>query len=90
MERDAHGREVRRRPRPGSREPELDDPEPGFPDFEHNQWTFEGEIERLGAYARGTSRRQGRVRVVGLVVAFAMLAPILIGAISIIVRTFSG
>jgi hypothetical protein len=90
MERDEHGREVRRRPPPGSHEPDLNDPEPGFPEFEHNQWTFEGEIERLGAYARGTSRRQGRVRVVGLVVAFAMLAPIVIGAISIAWRVLYG
>jgi hypothetical protein len=30
--------------------------EAGFPTFRHNQWTFEGQIERLGHLSRSMSR----------------------------------
>ena len=33
--------------------------EEGFPAFEHNQWTVEGEIERFGAFGRGASASRG-------------------------------
>ena len=52
MEIDEHGRVVKRRPPPGAA---RDLPE-AFPTFEHNQWTFEGEIERLGTFARALNR----------------------------------
>ena len=55
--RDLRGREVRRRPPPGSRDADLED----------------------------RSRRVGWMRVLGVVVALAMLAPILIGVVSIVV-----
>ena len=32
--------------------------EQGFPRFQHDQWTFEGQMERLGAFARGVNRRK--------------------------------
>jgi hypothetical protein len=45
------------------------------PDYEHNQWTFEGEIERLGQFSRGAARATGWKRTVTLVVVVAMLLP---------------
>jgi len=79
MERDEQGREVRRRPPPAR--PDVDE---GFPAFEHNQWTFEGEIERLGTFARGVNRpgKPAWVRVGGWVVAIAILLPLLMGVVS--------
>lgn len=32
----------------------------GWPEFEHNQWTFEGRWERVGAFATGLRRIQER------------------------------
>lgn len=89
MERDELGREVRHVPPPGQVEPDLDDG--AWPDPEHNQWTFEGEIERLGVLARGVntrSRRSTAVRAAGWLVAIAMLLPIVIGLISVIAATW--
>ena len=77
MEIDEHGREVRR-PRPPG-EPDADELPEAFPTFEHNQWTFEGQIERLGAFARGASRARGGPRRVGLLLAAAVLLPFAIG-----------
>lgn len=50
----------------------------GLGDFEHNQWTFEGEVERLGAFATGARRAGGWKLVVAWVVAAAFLLPLLI------------
>lgn len=79
---DAPARRTVRRPRrPG---PPVDD---GFPEFEHNQWTFEGEIERLGGYAKGMHRAKQRrawIRWVGYLVAVAFLLPLVIGALQIV------
>ena len=78
MEIDEHGREVRR-PRPPG-EPDQDELPEAFPTFEHNQWTFEGQIERLGAFARGANRRaRGGPRWVGMVLAGLVLLPFAIG-----------
>lgn len=55
------------------------------PAYEHNQWTFEGEIERLGEFSRGASRASGWKRVVALVVAVALLAPVGIALVTIAV-----
>jgi hypothetical protein len=62
------------------------DVEPGFPSFEHNQWTVEGEIERLGAFARGASRTGGRRGVAARAVALVIIAPFLIFVVADIVR----
>lgn len=35
---------------------------PGFPEFRHNQWTVEGEIERFGALGRAGARSRGAKR----------------------------
>ena len=55
--------------------------EVGFPEFDHNQWTFEGEIERLGAFSSGASRARGWKRAVGLLLVVTMLAPIALAVV---------
>lgn len=56
-------------------------PLPGFPGFEHNQWTIEGEIERFGAFGRGAASATGWKRVVALLMVAIVLAPIALGMI---------
>jgi hypothetical protein len=56
------------------------------PEYEHNQWTFEGYIERLGAFSRGASRATGWKRAVALLVAFAILLPIAVGLVVYLVE----
>jgi len=51
------------------------------PEYEHNQWTFEGYIERLGAFSRGASRATGWKRAVALIVAIAILLPVVLGIV---------
>jgi hypothetical protein len=53
--------------------------ESGFPTFEHNQWTVEGEIERFGAFGRGASRATGWKRTVALVLVALLVGPIVVG-----------
>jgi hypothetical protein len=53
--------------------------ETGFPEFAHNQWTVEGEIERLGAFGRGGARARGWRRWVAIVLVAAIVGPLLIG-----------
>lgn len=48
---------------------------PGMPIFEHNQYTFEGEIERLGAFGRGGARAQGWKRVVAVLLVLTFVGP---------------
>jgi hypothetical protein len=59
----------------GGRRVDLED---GFPTFRHNQWTIEGEIERLGTFARGASRAAGWRRWVARAVALSIVAPFVI------------
>jgi hypothetical protein len=49
--------------------------EMGFPHFEHNQWTVEGEIERFGAFGSAASRLHGPKRwlATALVLLFVFL-----------------
>ena len=90
MERDELGREVRHRPPPGYREPELDDT--AWPDPEHSRYTFEGQMDQYGTLARGMARggRRPAVRIAGFVVVAAMLVPIVVGAISIALHALNG
>ena len=60
--------------------------EVGFPEFEHNQWTVEGEIERFGAFGHGVARARGWKRLVGLFLVVLIVLPILLGATSVVVR----
>ena len=59
------------------------------PEYEHNQWTFEGYIERLGAFSRGASRATGWKRAVALVVALAILLPFALAIALSVVRLVS-
>ena len=63
--------------------------EEGFPSFEHNQWTVEGEIERFGAFGRGVSSSRGWRRGVGFVLLALLVAPLVLQAAQIVSRLFS-
>lgn len=52
----------------------------GLGDFEHNQWTVEGEIERIGAFAAGARRATGwKGRLALFLLAAIFILPVLIG-----------
>jgi hypothetical protein len=63
--------------------------EEGFPAFEHNQWTVEGEIERFGAFGRGVSASRGWKRGVAMGLLTLLLLPFLIQAVQIVARLLS-
>ena len=56
----------------------------GFPKFRYNQWTIEGEIERLGAFASGAQRARGPKRWFALFLVVVFMAPLLLGVVSVI------
>ena len=60
---------------------EAHDGRPGFPAFEHNPWTVEGEIERLGAFGRSGASARGWRRYVAVTVAIAMVLPLVLGMV---------
>ena len=78
------GRRRRRRTRSDDRGGATADG--GFPRFEHNQWTVEGEIERMGAFARGARSASGARRWVALLLVAVLVGPILIGIPIMILR----
>ena len=91
MERDEHGREVRRRPAPGYREPELD--EGAWPDPVHSPYSVEGRIEQMGTLARGVNRGRAHhpaVRIAAYLVVTAMLVPIVLVTISLAMEALGG
>ena len=53
----------------------------GVPQFEHGQYTFEGEVERLGAFASGARRVRGPKRVVAFGLVLLFVVPIVLGAV---------
>jgi hypothetical protein len=55
----------------------------GFPAFEHNQWTVEGEIERFGAFGRGAARARGWRRGVAMLLLALILLPLLLEAVQL-------
>ena len=61
----------------------------GFPAFEHNQWTVEGEIERFGALGRGVSGSRGWKRGMAVGLLTLLLLPFLIQLVQIVARLFS-
>jgi hypothetical protein len=69
--------------------PEGTRAEVGVPPFDHGQYTFEGEIERLGAFASGARRARGpkRIIAIGLVVLFVL--PIVLAAVLEIVSSLT-
>ena len=56
---------------------------PGFPDFAHGQYTFEGEIERL---SRGMSGKDRMPKAASVALLVAILAPLVVLAVSLLVR----
>ncbi|MEA2973259.1 MAG: hypothetical protein QOG82_1717 [Actinomycetota bacterium] len=71
----------RRRPRPDQET--VENPE-GFPQFEHNAFTVEGEIERLGGISRGRSTAPRWARYVARGVALIILVPVAIGLVQFV------
>lgn len=57
----------------------------GFPQFDHAPWTFEGEIERLGAFASGSRRLRGPKRWLAVFIVVVFAAPVVIGAVSLLI-----
>jgi hypothetical protein len=62
----------------------------GFEEFEHNQWTIEGRIERLAAFARGAGRATGTRSVAAKVLAIAILTPFAVWFVSLLVELLNG
>ena len=60
--------------------------EEGAPVMEHNQWTFEGEIERLGAFSHGASRARGPARWLAVALVVMMVLPLVAGLVSLFTR----
>lgn len=60
----------------------------GFPQFRHNQWTFEGEIERLGAFGRGGARARGKKRLFAILVLFVFVLPLAVAAVQFLSHIF--
>lgn len=61
----------------------------GFPEFEHNQWTVEGEIERFGAFGAGARRAGGWKRIVATLLVVGLIAPMLAGTLFVFVRAIA-
>ncbi len=68
-------------------EPTADD-DIGRPRFEHGSFTFEGEIERLGAIGRHRSSAPRWARIVAQIVALAILVPFAVGLVVFLVDFF--
>ena len=58
----------------------------GFPQWEHDVFTFEGEMERLGAMGRNMSTAPRWARVVARVMAVLILAPLAVGRVAYAIR----
>ncbi len=71
-----------RRPWRGDAGPSAE-PE-GFPQWEHGAFTFEGEIERLGAIGRKMSDAPRWTRIVARVVAMLIVFPFVIGLVAFV------
>lgn len=75
-----------RRVRKGTSEADPADRQEGFPSWEHNAFTFEGEIERLGAISRNMSNAPRWARVTAKVVALFVLAVFAVGLVQFLVH----
>jgi hypothetical protein len=74
-----------RRPRPDQEKARTE----GFPQWEHNAFTVEGEIERLGGIGRGLSTAPRWARYVARGVAVVILVPLAIGLVQFVVGLFT-
>ena len=52
--------------------------EEGFPSFEHNQYTVEGEIERFHHFGMAGARATGWKRAVAVLIVVSFFAPLLL------------
>lgn len=62
----------------------------GFPDWEHGQYSFEGEIERLGAIGRNMSTAPRWTRIVARILALAILLPFVVGLLVRLAQFLAG
>jgi hypothetical protein len=60
--------------------------EEGFPTFEHNQYTVEGEIERFHHFGMAGARATGWKRAVALLIVVSFFAPLLLSAAVVVLR----
>ena len=58
----------------------------GLGDVEHDEWTYEGEIERLDGVSAGLHRPRSWTRFVAVLVAVAMLLPLLVFVLESVLR----
>ncbi len=75
-----------KRPQPRASEAGQPDSQEGFPAWEHNSFTFEGEIERLGAIGRNMSNAPRWARFTAKFVVLSMLAVLAVGLIQFLVH----
>ncbi len=61
----------------------------GFPQWEHGSFTFEGEIERLGAISRNMSTAPRWTRIVARVVVLLFLLPLVVGLVIYVAGLFT-
>lgn len=66
------------------RRDDSSEPDFGQPRFRHNQWTFEGQLERLGVFGRAAARKSTLARWVALLLVLAIIVPAVAGALSAI------
>ena len=64
------------------------DPLTGYPTFKHGQWTIEGELERVGAFARGTSSLSGPKRLMAGFIALLLILPFAVGVLMALQQLF--
>lgn len=62
--------------------------EAGFPTFEHNQYTIEGEIERFHHFGMAGARATGWKRAVALLIVVSFFAPLLLSVGVLLLRLF--
>ncbi|MDQ6928344.1 MAG: hypothetical protein M3159_06735 [Actinomycetota bacterium] len=79
-----------RKRRPWPKDAPAEASKGGFPQWEHGAFTFEGEIERLGAIGRNMSNAPRWTRVVARIVVLALLVPFLIALVVFVLRLFAG
>lgn len=58
----------------------------GLGDVEPDEWTYEGELERLDGVSAGLHRPRGWTRIVAVLVAVAMLLPLLVFVLESVLR----
>jgi hypothetical protein len=76
--------ERRRVRRPAPRRRDDSSGAPGFPAFEHNQWTVEGEIERFGSFGSAVAKARGWRRVVGVAITVAILTSFFVSVVALV------